>query len=51
LQRRFNITQHLTCSFGVTAMRRDDTIDSLIGRTDRALYIAKERGRNCVKML
>jgi len=51
LQRRFNITQHLTCSFGVTAMRQDDTIDSLVGRTDRALYVAKERGRNCVETL
>jgi diguanylate cyclase (GGDEF)-like protein/PAS domain S-box-containing protein len=51
LQNRFNVTQHLTCSFGVTAMRSDDTIDSLIGRTDRALYIAKERGRNRVETL
>ena len=38
----------VTCSFGVTANRPNDTPNSLIARADTALYDAKEAGRNCV---
>ncbi len=39
---------HLTCSLGVAELKAEDTVESLIGRADRALYAAKEKGRNCV---
>lgn len=51
LQERFNISEHITCSFGLTVIQEGDTIDSLLGRTDRALYLAKENGRNRVEIL
>ncbi len=34
------------CSFGITEMRPDDTIETLVQRADRMLYLAKEAGRN-----
>lgn len=51
LQERFDISETISCSFGVTSIQQGDTIDSLIGRTDRALYLAKEKGRNRVEVL
>lgn len=51
LQNRFNIKEPISCSFGVTSIQEGDTIDSLLGRTDRALYVAKESGRDCVAIL
>jgi len=51
LRERFAISEHISCSFGVTSVRHGDTIDSLTGRTDRALYLAKEKGRNRVEVL
>lgn len=40
---------HLTASFGVSDMlSRSDGIEDLLGRADRALYEAKEGGRNRV---
>ncbi|MDX2479281.1 MAG: diguanylate cyclase [Desulfuromusa sp.] len=41
---------HITVSIGVTAAHseRSETRDSLIGRADKALYLAKEQGRNKV---
>lgn len=39
----------LTCSFGVTSFRKDDTNDAIFARMDRALYKAKELGRNNVQ--
>jgi polar amino acid transport system substrate-binding protein len=38
----------LTCSFGVSEGREDDRIESIVGRADKALYQAKEGGRNRV---
>jgi diguanylate cyclase (GGDEF)-like protein len=42
--------QALTASFGVTAWQPEDAFDSLLHRADRALYTAKNRGRNRVEM-
>ena len=45
-----NETPHITASFGVTEIRKNDTLDEAINRADRALYDAKDAGRNCVKI-
>lgn len=41
----------ITCSFGFSTLRRDDTISTLVARVDEALYRAKGAGRNCVVAL
>ncbi|HXU94009.1 MAG TPA: diguanylate cyclase [Gallionella sp.] len=38
----------LSCSFGVAQFDPDDTADTLTGRADQALYLAKAGGRNRV---
>jgi two-component system, cell cycle response regulator len=38
----------LTCSFGVSAYKAGDSIDTLLRRADMALYMAKSAGRNRV---
>lgn len=38
----------LTCSIGISNFQSTDTPHSIISRVDRALYIAKNNGRNCV---
>ncbi len=40
---------NLTVSLGVSEIKSGDTIDSVIERADRALYLAKETGRDNVK--
>ena len=40
----------ITCSFGVAAHRRGDTVVSLIRRADEALYRAKGAGRDRVEV-
>jgi diguanylate cyclase (GGDEF)-like protein len=47
----FDEVGKVTCSFGVTCYLKNDTASSLIIRADKALYKAKESGRNCVKKL
>lgn len=39
----------ITASFGVTSIEDDDTLDSIINRSDNLMYKAKAEGRNCVK--
>ena len=44
----FSIPSQVTCSFGVTEYKEGDSVDSFINRADRALYKAKQEGRNKV---
>jgi diguanylate cyclase (GGDEF)-like protein len=46
---RFNRTQGITCSFGVTEVREGESnTNTIIDRTDQLLYHAKGEGRNRV---
>ena len=38
----------VTLSVGVSLLKTDDTVDEFIDRADKALYSAKETGRNKV---
>jgi diguanylate cyclase (GGDEF)-like protein len=46
---RHPIAGNITISFGLSKYRAGDTLDTLIHRADKALYRAKNSGRNCVK--
>jgi diguanylate cyclase len=41
-------TLSITVSIGVSAYRNEDTSATIIERADQALYLAKQRGKNCV---
>ncbi|MBF0109921.1 MAG: GGDEF domain-containing protein [Magnetococcales bacterium] len=45
----FNDVGNVTASFGVSQCTDDDTVNVLVGRADKALYSAKNRGRNRVE--
>ncbi len=47
----FGEVEKITCSFGVSTLEEGDTQDSLLLRVDKALYNAKENGRNRVEFL
>jgi len=38
---------HVTISVGVTVHQQGDTLETLIGRADKALYCAKKSNKNC----
>lgn len=42
---------HVTASFGVTQFNSNDNSESFIARTDKALYLAKNSGRNRIESL
>lgn len=44
----FSVDKSVTVSFGITTIDKNDTPDSIIQRSDEALYQAKENGRNRV---
>lgn len=47
----FETVGNETASMGITLYKNADTVDSIIKRTDNALYRAKEKGRNRVEFL
>ncbi|ACN15321.1 signal transduction family protein (GGDEF domain protein) [Desulforapulum autotrophicum HRM2] len=40
-----------TASFGVTVYEKGDNLDTLVDKVDKALYLAKEKGRNRVESM
>ncbi len=48
VQKEFVSAGHISCSFGVTQWRNDESEDALLQRVDGLLYQAKETGRNRV---
>ncbi len=47
----FGEAGHITCSFGVTALKKGDNRDTLLSRVDEAMYISKKEGKNKVTLL
>ena len=47
----FNTVRHKTASFGVTRYQGDESPQSMLDRADRALYKAKEGGRDRIELL
>jgi len=45
-----DVVGKLTASFGVSQVREDDEMQDVIARADKALYLAKNSGKNCIKM-
>lgn len=45
----FDIVGYKSASFGVTTVRPNDTIPTMMARADEALYRCKANGRNCVE--
>lgn len=41
----------ITCSFGLTQIIKYDTKETIFERADKALYLAKKNGRNCIKVV
>lgn len=46
LTSKMNEQYGLTLSFGITYKHTNDTIENLIDRVDKALYISKSKGKN-----
>ncbi len=46
----FDVVGKKTASFGITTYRQDDTMDGLVRDADKALYRAKNEGRDMIKV-
>jgi len=46
---KIDFVSKITASFGVTKIDKGDNMQDVIDRADKALYLAKHSGRNCVK--
>jgi diguanylate cyclase (GGDEF)-like protein len=46
----FEIPDQITASFGIACIKPFESIEAFINRSDRALYQAKQEGRNCVRV-
>ncbi|MDD5051109.1 MAG: diguanylate cyclase [Sulfuricurvum sp.] len=46
----FESIVHVTCSFGLSIIRPEDTLEEAVERADKALYRAKSDGKNVVRM-
>jgi len=44
-----DLVGHVNASFGVSQVREGEDMNEAIARADKALYLAKNNGRNCVK--
>jgi diguanylate cyclase (GGDEF)-like protein len=44
-----DVVGNVTASFGVSQVREGEEMQDAIDRADKALYLAKDSGRNCVK--
>ncbi|MEJ2392573.1 MAG: GGDEF domain-containing protein [Gammaproteobacteria bacterium] len=42
---------HITSSFGVTLTRQGEDMSAVLDRVDKAMYMSKTRGRDCVTLL
>jgi len=42
---------HISCSIGVTELKKDDNFDDAFNRLDKAMYTSKNEGRNKVTLL
>ena len=48
-EKDFNIDIHITCSCGITNMKKGDDLQQLICQADTSMYMAKKQGRNNIK--
>ena len=46
---KIDVVGQVTTSFGVAQVREGEDMQDVIDRADKALYLAKDSGRNCVK--
>ena len=44
-----DVVGHISASFGVSEVVEGESMEDVVARADRALYLAKNSGRNCVK--
>ena len=45
---KFEKAEKLTCSIGLTELKNGDDSKTVFDRVDKAMYEAKNNGRNCV---
>ena len=48
---RFEQIGQITCSIGISRLKKEDTFTDIFNRVDKAMYISKAEGRNMVTQL